>query len=139
MYTWETLPDHHKSRWLGFADRILALAHPAPTVGMEGLLVAVDNLLPHLPGKAEMLDYASLNDGRASSYDSACVRLREARSAISSLSPVPSVGAGLTPEQVEALHFSARQHYIMECKTAFEKLLAAFPEAFQTPEDRGRG
>jgi hypothetical protein len=26
MYTWETLPDHHKSRWLGFADRILALA-----------------------------------------------------------------------------------------------------------------
>lgn len=45
---------------------------------VDDLLEAAEALLPDLPTENDMLNYASLNDGRASEYHVACLKLRAA-------------------------------------------------------------
>lgn len=47
----------------------------------EQMKDALEGLLPYLSTEAQLLDYASLNEGQASSFDTASVKARAALSA----------------------------------------------------------
>lgn len=58
------------------ADVLVRLANQS--VAFDRLVEALETLEPYLATKADMLDYASLNEGRASGFDTASMKAREA-------------------------------------------------------------
>lgn len=60
-------------------EQVTALQEENKTLRTQSaeLVVAAERLLPYLPDEANLLDNASVSDGRASEYDMAAVGLRK--------------------------------------------------------------
>lgn len=54
-----------------------ANAHDELLAAVKGALEAYNAMEPYLSTRAQLLDYASLNEGRASGFDIASVKMRE--------------------------------------------------------------
>ena len=59
-------------------DAIAAWNTRAVSAAVDALVTAVNTLLPYLSTEAQLLDAASLNEGRASGFDMASVKVRAA-------------------------------------------------------------